>query len=439
MTQNDQSLEEAVLGAVLLEKEAIETAIVLLKPEHFYNDSNKMVFRAIQSIFKRNESIDILTVTNELKKNNILESVGGSYFVSSLTSRIASSANIEVHCRIIIQKYILRKLSELSKKLDYKSSEPSADSFDVMEWMQKELRNIEDGLQFNKTERIESIIEAEISEMRETIKSGIKPGVLSSIQVLNNQTSGWQKGDLIILAGRPGMGKTSAALDFALNPALNGSSTVIFSLEMSKSQLGKRVLSLISSMPVQKIVTKNVNNYDVDLLEKDGKILKDVPLFIDDSAGINLIELSAKARRLKREQNIELIVVDYIQLMGGVESKFGNREQEISRISRGLKLLAKELEIPIIALSQLSRAVELRPDRKPQLSDLRESGAIEQDADMVIFCFRPEYYGFDTYSIGGNDIPSFQLFIFIIAKFRQGQPGEIKARWIGELTKIDNY
>lgn len=439
MIQNDQNLEEAILGAILLESEAMETAIPLMKPEYFYNDENKLVFRAMQAIFKRNEAIDILTVTDELRKNNVLESIGGSYFVSQLTNRIASSANIEFHCRIIMQKYILRKLSLLSKHLEFKAAEPAADSFDVMEWIQKELRSIEDGLQFSNTDKIETIIQAEIEEMRTSIKSGIKPGIKTSIDSLNNQTSGWQNGDLVIIAARPGMGKTSAALDFALYPALNGQATAIFSLEMSKGQLGKRVLSLISSMPVQKIVTKNLNSYDIDLLEKDGKILNDVPLFIDDTPGIKLTELVAKARRLKREENIELIVVDYIQLMGGEESKFGNREQEISKISRGLKVLAKELNIPIIALSQLSRAVESRPDKKPQLSDLRESGAIEQDADMVIFCFRPEYYGFETYQIGGNEISSHQLFIFIIAKFRQGQPGEIKAKWIGELTKIDNY
>lgn len=439
MNQNDQSIEEAIIGAALLQPESLETIMILLKPEHFYNDLNRQVFTAIHDLFKKNQKTDLLTVIDELKRKNILESIGGVYFVSGLVKTSSSPSLIDAHCRILIQKQILRKLGSLSALLQYRSNEAAADCFEVMEWLQKELRQIEDGLQYNKTERIDSIIEKEIKEMRETLSSGIKPGIKCQIQALNNQTSGWQKGDLIILAGRPGMGKTSAALDFALYPALNGSPAAVFSLEMSKSQLSKRVLSLISSMPVQKIVTKNLNAYDVDLLEKDGKILNDIPFFIDDSASINLTELSAKARRLKREQNIELIVVDYIQLMGGVESKFGNREQEISRISRGLKLLAKELEIPIIALSQLSRAVELRTDKKPQLSDLRESGAIEQDADLVIFCFRPEYYGFDTYNIGSIDESSFGLFIFIIAKFRQGQPGEIKARWIGELTKIDNY
>lgn len=439
MIQNDQSLEEAILGAILLESEAIETALPLMKPEHFYSDNNKQVFIAMQNLFKNKGDIDILTVTNELKRMNVLESVGGSYFVSSLTNKIASSANIEFHCRIVQQKYILRKLSLISKNLSYKAEEAQADCFDIMEWVQKEIRTIEDGLEYSNTSKIEDIVKIEIDELKKSLLTGITPGVRSSIDALNNQTSGWQKGDLIILAGRPGMGKTAAALDFALYPALNGLAAAFFSLEMSKGQLGKRVLSLISLMPVQKIVTKKVNQYDINLLENDGKILKDVPLFIDDTPGITLTELTTKARRLKREHDIEILVVDYLQLMSGSNSKGGFREQEISEISRGLKTLAKELDIPIIALSQLSRKVEERPDKKPQLSDLRESGAIEQDADMVIFCFRPEYYEMDTYFLSGQEISAYQLFIFIIAKFRQGSPGEIKASWIGEITKVDNY
>jgi len=429
-------LEEAVLGAMLLESESVEIVIQILSAESFYKEQNGKVFSAIKRLYKKHEPIDILTVIQELKNKSDLEIAGGAFYVSSLTNRIGSSANIEFHARIVEQKYMQRQVIEISSRLIKLAYEDQTDVFDLITKADNEFINLINKIHRDKIEDIDSIVKKQILEIRESITSGIVPGIKTSITALNNQTGGWQNGDLIILAGRPGMGKTSAALDFALYPSLNGIPAAIFSLEMSKGQLANRVISLISYIPVQKIVTKKLTIHDVDLLDKDGAILNDVPLYIDDTPGLTMLELEAKARKLKREKNIELLVVDYLQLMTG---DGGNREQELSKISRGLKRLAKELNIPVIALSQLSRAVESRPDKKPQLSDLRESGAIEQDADMVIFCFRPEYYGFPDYELGGQVYPANQLFIFIISKFRQGLPGEIKAKWIGELTKVDNY
>lgn len=436
MNKHDEEIESAILGACLLENEAIEVVINFLKPNHFNNNNHKLVYRAIYDLYKNKETIDILTVTDKLKTENVLESMGGAYYVSQLINKIGSHANIEAHARIIVQYSILRELELMAKKIESKTNESIADCFEILEWVQKECRNIEDGLKFNSSERIDAIRDVLLAEISESIKTGKKSGIMSNIGSLDAQTSGWQKSDLIILAGRPAMGKTSAAVQFALNPALNGIPTAFFSLEMSKNQLANRILSLVSDMNVQKIVTKNLTIYDYDLLERDGKVLNEVPFFIDDKPSMNILELSSKARRLKREHKIQLIVIDYLQLMRGNGQ---NREGEISEISRGLKILAKELNIPIIALSQLSRAVELRADKKPVLSDLRESGAIEQDADMVIFTFRPEYYDFPSYRLGENEYPSDGLMIFIISKFRQGQTGEIKARWIGELTKVTNY
>lgn len=435
MNLNDKT-EEAILGSILLEEACLSVVVPILKPEHFNNEKYKSVYRSILDLYTKKSKVDILTVTVDLKKQGLLESIGGAYFVSSLTNSIASSVNVESHCRILIQQYLIFKLSELGKRIDYKANEHLVDCFELMEWVQNELKNIQDGIGQDKIDTIKIVKDSVLSDLRAVVDSGQPSGIKTSINALNNQTNGWQKSDLIILAGRPGMGKTSVALDFALTPAMDGIPTAFFSLEMSKSQLASRVLSLVSQMPVQKIVNKQMSHYDIELLERDGAVLNNVPLFIDDTPALKIFDLTNKARKLKRDHNIELIVVDYIQLMRGNGQ---NREGEISDISRGLKSLAKELNIPIIALSQLSRQVESRSDKKPQLSDLRESGAIEQDADMVIFPFRPEYYDMPNYFLGNTEYNAQGLMIFIIAKFRNGSPGEVKARWLAEQTKIDNY
>jgi replicative DNA helicase len=431
-----EDIEENIIGSCLLEPEALNVAASILKPEYLYSENIKTVYGAIVSLLSHNKTIDISTVCQELKKQNVLESIGGAYYVSSLTNRVASSANIEAHCRIVQQYFMLRELYKIGEKIKYKANEPQADCFDLITWTNKELSSLEDGIQTNRITSIGEIKDTLLEDMREMVRSGKPPGILTSIDLLNNQTNGWQNSNLIVIAARPGMGKTSFALDCVLTPALNQIPCAFFSLEMNKSDLAGKILSLLSSMPVQKITSKRVTTYDIDLLERDGQILNNVPLFIDDQT-FSIEDLKTKARKLKRDYDIKLLCVDYLQLMKG--DKHGNREAEISHISRSLKMLAKELNIPIIALSQLSRAVELRTDKKPILSDLRESGAIEQDADIVIFLFRPEYYEMSEYEMSTGVYQSAGLFVIIIAKFRGGATGEVIARWIGELTKITNY
>lgn len=431
-----EELETGIVGAVLLESKLLDVISHLLKPEHFYSNDLRIVFKAIKELQSEKEPTDQISVINRIKKYGMLESIGGAYFVMSLCNKPTPYASLEKHSLLIIEKSVLRDLSLLAKKLEVKTNDAMNDSLEVMNWLQTELKTIETGLKINDTERIGAIISDVLKEIRESITNGKTNGLKSYIDSLDKQTNGWQDSDLIIVAGRPAMGKTSAALQFALNPAMQGIPTAFFSLEMSKYQLANRVMSLISYMPVQRIVTKQLDINDLNLLDKDGKILDNVPFFIDDTATLSISDLNVKARKLKREHDIKLLVVDYLQLMKGSGK---NRENEISEISRGLKILAKELNIPVIALSQLSRSVESRADKKPILSDLRESGAIEQDADMVIFTYRPEYYEFTEYELGGNIYPSAELMVFIIAKFRQGQTGEVKARWIAPLTKITNY
>lgn len=430
------NIEEGIIGALIVEPKMLDVISQLLKPEHFEDYKNRVVFKAIKDLQAKKEPIDMITVINEIKNSNQLESIGGMYFITTLTNNVCPLSSLEKHSLIIIEKAILRELLLLAKKLEVKANDTGVDSFDVMNWLQTELKTIESGLKVNSTDSIGNIVNEMLKEFRDSVVNGKSIGIKSYIDSLDRQTNGWQDSDLIIIAGRPAMGKTSAALQFALNPALKGIPTAFFSLEMSKNQLANRVISLISYMPVQKLVTKQLDINDLNLLERDGKILDNVPFFIDDTATLSIADLNVKARKLKREHDIKLLVIDYLQLMKGTGK---SRENEISEISRGLKILAKELNIPVIALSQLSRSVESRSDKKPMLSDLRESGAIEQDADMVIFTYRPEYYDFTEYEIGGNTYPASELMVFIISKFRQGQTGEVKARWIGNLTKITNY
>lgn len=432
-------MEEAVLGAMLLEREAVETVLPILKKESFYKEQNGHVFDAIQRLWKRNEAVDILTVTQELKAMGQLEMVGGSYAVSGLTNRIASSANIEFHARIVEQKFMARELIRIGTNTIKEAYEDHTDVFELIHTTDKSLGALVNNISGNQVEAIGPIKDKVIEECQKTFETGHRSGIACSIESLNNQTNGWQKGDLIIIAGRPGMGKTAAAIDFALLPTTQGNKVAFFSLEMSKAQITSRIMAHITNMGVQKIVNKKFESGDVEYLKANTTSLDKAGLFIDDTPGITMSGLRNKARKLKQTKGIDLIIIDYLQLMEGEGKNHGNREQEISTISRGLKTLAKELDVPIIALSQLSRDVEKRPNKKPQLSDLRESGAIEQDADMVIFCFRPEYYGFDDYDMGKYVEKAAGLFMFIISKFRNGGPGEVKARWVSELAMVTNF
>lgn len=427
-------LEEAVLGAMLLENEALNTVIDILTPESFYKEQNGKVFNAALNLFKLNQPVDILTVTQELKRTGELEFVGGSYYVSSLTNRIASSANIEFHARVVAQKYIQRELIVVSSGTIKAAYEEGTDVFDLLDEHEKQITGIVSGLKISKGVRSDKLY-GSILERNRKIRENPNAilGIETGFTELNSLMRGWQRSDLVILAARPGMGKTALALCFAKNAAMSGSPTAIFSLEMSAEQLYMRMASQETEID-HDLIKNGMDAQTEALFERDMEKLKNAPLFIDDSGGLTIFELRNKARKLKREENLELIIVDYLQLMSG-GGKEGNREQEISTISRSLKSLAKELNIPVIALSQLSREVEKRPTRRPQLSDLRDSGSLEQDADMVFFIYNPEYYGITTDADGNSTAGIAQI---INAKNRHGATKEIYLKWIGHIMKFAN-
>ncbi len=429
-------LEEAVLGALMLERDALTNIIDILKPESFYKDAHNRIFTAIFELFKRSEPVDILTVTQELKKTGQLEIVGGAYYITQLTNRVASAANAEFHARIVAQKHIQRELIRISTQTINDAYEESSDVFDLLDSAEKNLFSIVDGSIKKEYVPMSSLINTAIKqiEIAKDKKDGLS-GVPSGLMALDRITSGWQKSDLVIIAARPAMGKTALVLSMARNAAVEFNHPVaIFSLEMSAIQLVTRLIASESELTSEKLKKGTLEDYEFQQLQDKTQKLAESPLFIDDTPGLSIFELRAKARRLKEQHKIELIIVDYLQLMTAGGSGKGNREQEIALISRSLKGLAKELEVPVIALSQLSRAVETRGgDKRPQLSDLRESGAIEQDADMVMFIHRPEYYGITE---DENGIDSRGMAELIIAKHRNGPIESAKTRYIGQFTKF---
>lgn len=434
-----EKTEQAIVGSLLFNAVEHQNVFTTLKSEHFGTQVLKTIYSCLERLNSLNKAIDTITVAHELKLIGQLENIGGIYELSKLTE-FQIFNNLETHCYIVLEAYLKRRVLTYALTLQNRANDLGADIFETIAQAETEIGDIVKNVVTKPINTLEEVKDVVITEMHEVLKTGKKSGILTSIEDLNNHTQGWQKQNLIILAGRPGMGKTAAALDFALTPALSGHSVAFFSLEMSKEELTGRAISIITSINVQKIVQKNLTMDEVMYAEKESIQFNKVPLYIDDSPSLSIFTLRNKARKLKREIGLELIVIDYLQLMTvKSNSKSGNREQEISEISRGLKALAKELDIPIIALAQLSRAVELRPDKKPLLSDLRESGAIEQDADMIIFPFRPEYYGQDVYQFGNEQLRTEQLLIWIIGKFRNGATGEIKSRFIGDNTKVVNY
>ncbi|WP_235933050.1 replicative DNA helicase [Acidiluteibacter ferrifornacis] len=431
-------LEEAVLGAMMLEKDAVNTAIDILQPKSFYKDSHQKIFSVIQHLFEKSEPIDILTITNTLKQRGELEIVGGPYYISQLTNKVVSSANIEFHARIVAQKYIQRELIRISSEIISDAYDETTDVFSLMDKAESSLFSVTEGNIRKNWDDMSTLVRQAIKQI-ETAKNqdGNIVGTPSGFTALDKMTSGWQPSDLIILAARPAMGKTSFALSLCRNAAVDFNKAIaIFSLEMSSLQLVTRLISAESELSSGKLRNGNLR-YD-ELAQIHTKIagLTEAPIFIDDTPAISVFELRAKARRLKAQHDIQLLVVDYMQLMtAGGEGK-GNREQEISTISRSLKSIAKELNIPVIALSQLSRAVESRGgDRRPQLSDLRESGSIEQDADMVLFINRPEYYGITEDEAGQSTLGVANI---IIAKHRNGSVGDVQLKFTAELAKFGN-
>jgi replicative DNA helicase len=435
-----KELEEAVLGAIMLEKGAFDAVVEILKPECFYVDANQRIFKAMQSLANKSQPIDILTVVEELRSKEELDLVGGPYYVTKLTNAVVSSANIEAHSRIILQKFIQRELIRISGEIISDAYEDSTDVFDLLDQAESKIYEVTSTHLRNNYESIDSVLVKTIQRIEDLRhKNEDITGVPSGFPSLDKVTYGWQSTDLIILAARPSVGKTAFALNLARNAALHPTKptpVALFSLEMSAGQLVQRILAAESEIWLEKISRGKMEEHEMKQLYARGiQRLAQAPLFIDDTAALNIFELRAKCRRLKNANNIGLIIIDYLQLMSGTGDRNSNREQEISNISRSLKGLAKELQVPIIALSQLSREVEKRKDgnKMPQLSDLRESGAIEQDADMVCFLYRPEYYDITQDEMGDNNRGETHV---RIAKHRNGSLETIKLRALLHIQKF---
>ena len=440
MQPRDKDLEEAVLGALMLEKDAYTVVCDILKPESFYEPENQLIYEAIQQLGASQQPIDMLTVTEKLRQNNSLEKVGGAVFISDLTSRVASGAHVEYHARIVAQKYLARELISFASQIESKAFDESNDVDDLLQEAEGKLFEISQRNVKKDVTQIDPVIGQAIEQIQAAANrtSGLS-GLESGYHDLDKLTSGWQNSDLIIIAARPAMGKTAFVLSMAKNMAVNYNIPVaIFSLEMSNLQLVNRLICNTCEIESEKIKSGRLTQIEWDQLMSRVKHLYSAPLYIDDTPSLSVFELRTKARRLVREHNVKFLIIDYLQLMNASGMKYGSREQEVSLISRSLKQLAKELNIPIVALSQLNRSVESRADgKRPQLSDLRESGAIEQDADMVCFIHRPEYYSRSSQDAEGNDIRG--LAEFIVAKHRSGSVDDVKMRFQGRYARFENW
>ncbi|MFB6306977.1 MAG: replicative DNA helicase, partial [Flavobacteriales bacterium] len=399
-------------------------AMEILKTECFYKEAHQRIFSAIVQLFDESKPIDILTVTDVLKKSDELDLVGGPYYISQLTNRVGSAANIEYHSRIILEKYISRELIRVSSDTIKEAYQDSNDVLDLLDHAESELFTLTQGnlkTDYQKVDNLltEAFAEIEAAKEHEEGLSGIPSGFIE----LDRMTSGWQKNDLVIVAARPGMGKTAFVLSMMRNMAVDLNKPVgMFSLEMGGVQLVNRLISSETGLNSEKLKKGDLKDYEWQVLHKNVKGLSEAPIYIDDTAGLSVFQLRAKCRRMKSQHDVQAIIIDYLQLMTAGEDK-GNREQEISTISRSIKSIAKELDVPILALSQLSRNVELRGGTKrPQLSDLRESGAIEQDADLVTFLYRPEYYELEQDDQGN---PTKNMAELIVAKHRNGPLGTV--------------
>ena len=433
-------LEEAVLGALMLEKDALSSVIDVLKPEVFYDVRHQKIFSTIAVLFEKTSPVDILTVTAQLRQQGELEMIGGAYYITELTNRVASAANIEYHSRIIIQKYIQRELIRISTDVINMAYEDTADVLEMLDKAEKNLFEIAQNNLRRDSRKMDDLVHEALKDIEalKDKKDGLT-GVASGFTDLDRMTSGWQKSDLVIIAARPAMGKTAFVLSCARNAAVDfDKPVVVFSLEMSSVQLVNRLISGETEIEQEKIRKGTLEEWEWQQIHSKIGRLEAAPLIIDDTPSLNIFEFRAKCRRLKSQHDIQLIIIDYLQLMQGkAEGKGGggNREQEIGSISRALKTVAKELNVPVIALSQLSRAVENRPggSKRPMLSDLRESGSIEQDADMVLFLYRPEYYGLD---VDEDNNPTQGVGEVIIAKHRNGETGRVRLKFVGKYVKF---
>ena len=432
-------LEEAVLGALMLDKDALVVVLDILAERSFYTEGHQLIYQSMLRLFEKSQPIDLLTVMEELKKSGDLETVGGPAYLAELTNKVASAANIEFHARIIAQKFIQRELIRVSTKIIKDAYEDTTDVFNLLDDAEQGLFSI---AQQNMSKGYDSMgsLSTQLLKQLEELKEredGLT-GIPTGFTDLDRLTSGWQRSDLIILAARPGMGKTSFVLSLAKNAAADfGRAVAVFSLEMSSLQLATRVISMEAEISGSKMRNGQLEDYEMQQLQTAIERISEAPIYIDDTPGISIFELRAKCRRMKMQHDIDIIIIDYLQLMtGGKENQKGNREQEISAISRALKGLAKELDVPVIALSQLSRAVETRGgSKRPQLSDLRESGAIEQDADIVSFIYRPEYYDI-LEDEEGNSLKG--IGEVIIAKHRNGALDTVRLKFTAQYARFSN-
>jgi replicative DNA helicase len=434
-------VEEAVLGALMLEREAFIGVADVLTEDCFYKEEHREIFTVIKELSMKDRPVDLLIVTQELKNRGLLEKVGGPLYITQLTSKVASAAHLEFHARIIAQKYIQRELIRSCSEIQTNAYDDTKDVDELINEAESAIFKISEGNIKKETQPIKPILKEAVTLIEEASKrkDGLS-GIPSGFSKVDRITSGWQKTDLIIIAARPAMGKTAFVLSMARNMAVEFKKSVaLFSLEMSSIQLVNRMIASESELGSDKIKKGNLEGDDWDRLNRAISRLDEAPVFIDDTPALSIFELRAKCRRLKMQHDIGIVLVDYLQLMTAGSDNRGSREQEVSLISRSLKAIAKELNIPIIALSQLNRSVESREGKRPQLSDLRESGAIEQDADMVIFIHRPEYYGI-TEDEEGNSLRNAAE--IIIAKHRNGAVGDVRLSFRKELAKfvdLDEY
>jgi replicative DNA helicase len=423
--------EQSVLGAMLLDKEAINTAMETIRPDDFYKEANQEIFEAMIVLNNRNEPVDIITLSEELKRRGTLEPVGGINYLANLSGSIATTANTKYYCNIVEEKSTLRKLIKSSNEIMGLAYENSEEVNAIIEKAEKNIFDITQGAHKKGIVPISEVLLTSFAQIEErAANKGGLTGLTTGFSDLDRKLSGLQKSDLVLLAARPSMGKTAFGVNIATNASIKGNGKIaVFSLEMSKEQLVQRIISSTAHVDLQKIISGNLADDEwIQVVNAMGPLSK-MEIYIDDTAGISLMEMKAKCRRLKVEKGLDLIVVDYLQLMQ-VDGRVESRQQEISAISRGLKGLAKEMECPVLALSQLSRAPELRSDHRPILSDLRESGAIEQDADVVLFLYRDEYYDKESEKKNIGEV--------IIAKHRNGPTGSIELVFKQEYTKFLN-
>ena len=434
----DTELEEVVLGACMLEKDAYMSVCDIIVPDSFYDPVNKKIFEAITTLGFNQRPIDMMTVTEQLRRDGTLEEVGGAVHIMELTARVYSAANVEYHARIIAQKYLARRLINLAASVETKAYDESNDIEEILQETEGKLFEISQTQLKREVTQIDPVINQALEQIQNAAnnESGLS-GLQTGYSELDRITSGWQDSDLIIIAARPAMGKTAFVLSMAKNMAVDFNIPIaIFTLEMANVQLINRLISNVASIEGEKIKSGRLSPEERDRLNSRLRSVYGTPLYLDETPGLTISELRTKARRLVREKGVRMIMIDYLQLMNA-GMKLGSREQEVSTISRSLKALAKELHIPIIALSQLNRSTESREDKRPVLSDLRESGAIEQDADIVCFIHRPEYYTRSTEDAEGNNIRG--LAYLIVAKHRSGAVGDVKLHFISKYAKFENW